>query len=230
MTDWDLAIFIIFMRSLAEIHEALVHPGLIAVVRANRRDQVIPLTQALLNGGIRAIEITLTTPDAIAAIREACQVFGSTALIGVGTVLDATTAHAAMDAGAEFVVSPITKSEIAQAARSRNRLVMLGAFTPTEAQTAYEAGADFIKLFPAEGLGSSYIKSLRAPLPHLRIVPTGGVDLTTIKSFFDVGCPAVGLGSSLITAQILEENDWLALTERARTLIRALDPVTKPQH
>ncbi|MSU04483.1 MAG: bifunctional 4-hydroxy-2-oxoglutarate aldolase/2-dehydro-3-deoxy-phosphogluconate aldolase [Pedosphaera sp.] len=209
------------MRSLAEIHAALLDPGLIAVVRTKRRDQVIPLTRALLSGGIRAIEITMTTPEAIAAIREACQLFGNEALIGVGTVLDAATAHAAMDAGAEFVVSPITKHEIAQAARARQRPVLLGALTPTEAQTAYEAGADYIKLFPAEGLRPSYIKALLAPLPHLKIIPTGGVDLANIMTFFEVGCSAVGLGSSLITPAILATDDWAALKERAQEMVRA---------
>lgn len=209
------------MRSLAEIHAALLDPGLIAVVRTKRRDQVIPLTRALLSGGIRAIEITMTTPEAIAAIREACQLFGNEALIGVGTVLDAATAHAAMDAGAEFVVSPITKHEIAQAARARQRPVLLGALTPTEAQTAYEAGADYIKLFPAEGLRPSYIKALLAPLPHLKIIPTGGVDLANIMTFFEAGCSAVGLGSSLITPAILATDDWAALKERAQEMVRA---------
>ncbi len=212
------------MRSLIEIHASLLDPGLIAVVRTKRRDQVIPLTEALLSGGIHAIEITMTTPGAIEAIREASQIFGNQALIGVGTVLDAATANAAMDAGAEFVVSPITKAEIAQAARARQRPVLLGAVTPTEAQTAYEAGADYIKLFPADGLRPSYIKALLAPLPHLKIVPTGGVDLENLRSFIDAGCSAVGLGSSLVSAEILATNDWAALKERAQAMVRARGP------
>ena len=209
------------MRTKQEIEDVLLNPGLIAVVRAKSRAQVVPLAQALLAGGIRAIEVTMTTPDAIEAIRDCRAAFGPEALIGVGTILDAVTARVAIEAGAEFVVSPITKAEIAHIAAEMNRPVMLGAITPTEAQAAYEAGADFIKLFPAEGLGPTYVKALRAPLPHLRIVPTGGVDLKTIRSFFDAGCPAVGLGSSLITTEILTNNDWPALTERAKALVAA---------
>ncbi len=209
------------MRTKPEIEALLLDPGLIAVVRAKSRAQVVPLAQALLAGGIRAIEITMTTPDAIEAIRDCRAALGHDALIGVGTILDAVTARVAIEAGAEFVVSPITKAEIAHVASSLNRPVMLGAITPTEAQAAYEAGADFIKLFPAEGLGPNYVKALRAPLPHLRIVPTGGVDLKTIRAFFEAGCPAVGLGSSLITAEILANNDWPALTERAKGLVAA---------
>src|SRR5207245_6155989 len=120
------------------------------------------------------------------------------------TVLDAKTCRAAIQAGAQFVVSPITRAEIAQEARAWDKPVMLGAFTPTEAQAAYEAGADFVKLFPAEVLGAAYIKAVRAPLPHLKFVPTGGVTLSTIGDFFKAGCPAVGIGSSLISAEILQ--------------------------
>src|SRR6185295_16492349 len=118
-----------------------------------------------------------TTPNAIAAIREASQKLGTRGLIGVGTVLDAATAREAIAADAQFVVTPITRHEIVAAAHAADRPVMLGAYTPTEAQHAHEAGADFVKIFPADSLGPNYIKAIRGPLPHLRIVPTGGVDL-----------------------------------------------------
>jgi 2-dehydro-3-deoxyphosphogluconate aldolase / (4S)-4-hydroxy-2-oxoglutarate aldolase len=207
------------MRSKSEIISLLTAPGIIAVVRAKKAEQVIPLAEALLTGGIHAIEITLTTPNAIEAIRAAAAHFGPKALIGVGSILDPFTATAAIQAGAEFVVSPVTKAEIAQAARKSDRPVMLGAYTPTEAQTAYEAGADFVKLFPADTLGPTYIRSIRAPLPHLRLVPTGGVDLDTISDFFKAGCAAVGAGSSLITRQILETENWPELTRLARQFV-----------
>ena len=190
------------------------NPGVIAVVRARSREQVIPLAEALIAGGITAIEITLTTPDALAAITEARSRFAQ-ALIGVGTVLNAQACRDAIAAGAEFVVAPITKREIAEAAQSGGRPVMLGAYTPTEAQAAYEAGADFIKLFPAETLGPAYIRAIRAPLPHLKIVPTGGVTLANLADFFRAGCPAVGAGSSLISSAILQSNDWPELTRLA---------------
>ncbi len=196
-------------------------PGLVAVVRARSADQVVPLAEALLRGGICAIEVTMTTPDAIEAIHDAVKTLPAEALIGVGTVLDAKTCRDAIQAGAQFVVSPITRAEIAQAAHEFDKPVMLGAFTPTEAQAAYDAGTDFVKLFPADVLGPAYIKAIRAPLPHLKLVPTGGVTLGNVAEFFKAGCPAVGIGSSLISSAILEKNDWLALEELARKFVGA---------
>jgi 2-dehydro-3-deoxyphosphogluconate aldolase/(4S)-4-hydroxy-2-oxoglutarate aldolase len=204
-----------------KICERLERPGIIAVVRAKSASQVLPLTEALVRGGIIAIEITMTTPNALAAIRAAAREFGSQALIGVGTVLDAETTRAAIDAGAQFVVSPITKPEIAAAAHQQERPCMLGAYSPTEAQLAHESGADYVKLFPAENLGPAYIKALRAPLPHLKIVPTGGVDLTNIAAFFQAGCAAVGVGSSLLSPKLLEAQNWPELTNLARQFAAA---------
>jgi 2-dehydro-3-deoxyphosphogluconate aldolase / (4S)-4-hydroxy-2-oxoglutarate aldolase len=209
------------MRSKSEIVSMLLNPGIIAVVRAKAAEQVIPLTEALVAGGVIAVEVTMTTPDAIEAIREASRKFGSRALIGVGTVLDTQTCKLAISAGAEFVVSPITRPEIAREAKAANKPVMLGAYTPTEAQLAYEAGSDFIKIFPADGLGPNYIKALRAPLPHLKIVPTGGVDVHNVADFLKAGCVALGVGSSLVSAQILEHSNWPELTRRATEFVKA---------
>lgn len=201
---------------------SLTDPGVIAVVRARSEEQVLPLAEALVEGGVIAIEITLTTPNALRAIEKAVACFGPKALIGVGTVLHAEICRAAISAGAEFVVSPITKREIADASHESGKPVMLGAYTPTEAQAAHEAGADFIKLFPADGLGAAYVKALRAPLPHLRIVPTGGVDLSTAAAFIEAGCVALGAGSSLLKAKILEENNWLELTRLAQAFVEVV--------
>jgi 2-dehydro-3-deoxyphosphogluconate aldolase/(4S)-4-hydroxy-2-oxoglutarate aldolase len=203
----------------AEIIARLIHPGIIAVVRTGETAQVAPICEALLAGGVQALEITLTVPGALGAIRAASRHFGSAALIGAGTVLDAVACRAALEAGAEFVVSPITKLEIIAAAHAADRPVMIGAYTPTEAQTAHEAGADFIKIFPADKLGPGYIKSLRAPLPHLKIVPTGGVDLNTAADFLKAGCVALGVGGSLLTAEILRTNNWAELTRLARAYV-----------
>ncbi len=199
----------------------LIEPGIIAVVRAQRSDQVIPLSEALISGGVNAIEITMTTPDAIAAIRGARRTIADRALIGVGTVLDAATCRAAVEAGAEFVVSPICRSELVAIAHAADRPIMLGAYTPTEAQLAHEAGADFIKIFPADTLGPGYMKSLRAPLPHLRLVPTGGVDVHNVGDFLKAGCAALGIGSSLVSAKILQAADWPALTRKAAEFVAA---------
>ena len=163
----------------------------------------------------------MTTPDAIAAIREARQELGDRALIGVGTILKPYDCQQALEAGAQYVVTPICRPELVALAHHANKPIMLGAYTPTEAQTAHEAGADFIKIFPADGLGPNYIKALRAPLPHLKIVPTGGVDLKTIGAFFKAGCVAVGAGSSLLSRDILEKDDWTALTKQAAEFVRA---------
>ncbi|HEX5221003.1 MAG TPA: bifunctional 4-hydroxy-2-oxoglutarate aldolase/2-dehydro-3-deoxy-phosphogluconate aldolase [Verrucomicrobiae bacterium] len=212
------------MRSKQQIIEQLLNPGIIAVVRAKRREQAVPLAEALVAGGVIAVEITMTTPNAIAAIREASAKLGDRALIGVGTVLDEATCQEAIDAGAQFVVSPICRRELVPIAQKAGKPIMLGSYTPTEAQLAHEAGADFIKVFPADGLGPNYIKALRAPLPHLKIVPTGGVDLKTIGDFLKAGCVAVGAGSSLISKNILETDDWPALTRTATEFVKAARP------
>ena len=209
------------MRTKSEIIALLTNPGIIAVVRAQKREQVLPLSEALIAGGVIAIEITMTTPNALDAIAEASRKLGDRALIGVGTVLDVETCRSAIAAGAEFVVSPVCRPEFVPIASAAQRPVMLGAYTPTEAQRAHEAGADFIKIFPADGLGAGYIKSLRAPLPHLKIVPTGGVDLKTIADFFKAGCHAVGAGSSLTTKQILDTDNWAELTRLAAEFVKA---------
>ena len=207
------------MRSRSEIISSLIRPGIIVVVRTDKPKQIPAICEALLAGGVIAIEITFTVPDALGAIREASRQFGGKALIGAGTVLNADTCRAAIAAGAEFVVSPITKLEIIQAAHASDKPVMLGAYTPTEAQTAHEAGADFIKIFPADKLGPAYIKALRAPLPHLKIVPTGGVDLNTAADFLKAGCAALGVGGSLLTAEILRTENWAELTRLAKAFV-----------
>ncbi len=207
------------MRAKAEIILLLTNPGIIAVVRAQKAEQVIPLSEALIAGGVIAIEITMTTPNAIEVIRDARKKLGERALIGVGTVLDEKVCREAIEAGAEFVVTPICRTEFVAIARAADRPIMLGAYTPTEAQTAHEAGADFIKIFPADALGPGYIKALRAPLPHLRIVPTGGVDVHNVGDFFKAGCAAVGVGGSMVTAKMLQEGDWAGLTRLAREFV-----------
>ncbi|MBI3414483.1 MAG: bifunctional 4-hydroxy-2-oxoglutarate aldolase/2-dehydro-3-deoxy-phosphogluconate aldolase [Verrucomicrobia bacterium] len=215
------------MLTKSEIISRLINPGIIAVVRAQKCEQVLPLAEALIAGGVIAIEVTMTTPNAIEAIRETKRAVGVRGLIGVGTVLDVETARAAIAAGAEFVVSPILRTELVAVCHAAERPVMLGAYTPTEAQLAHEAGADFVKIFPADGLGASYIKSLRAPLPHLRIVPTGGVDLNTAADFLLAGCAALGVGSSLVSVKILQEANWPELTRLARAFVSVASSVSR---
>ena len=210
------------MRTKPEIISLLTNPGIIAIVRAHQSAQVVPLFEALLAGGVRAIEITMTTPNALAAIREARDKLGERALVGVGTVLDVNTCRAAIAAGAEFVVSPICRTGLVPIAHAAGCPIMLGAYTPTEAQIAHEADADFVKLFPADNLGPAYIKALLAPLPHLRVVPTGGIDMHNVADFLKAGCAALGVGSSLVSAKILQEANWPELTRRAAALVNAV--------
>jgi 2-dehydro-3-deoxyphosphogluconate aldolase/(4S)-4-hydroxy-2-oxoglutarate aldolase len=209
------------MRNKDEVIAKLIDPGIIAVVRAQSRAQVLPLSEALLAGGVHAIEITTSTPEAIEAIGETSQALGERALIGVGTVLDVETCHVACEAGAEFVVSPVTKPELVAATHEHNRPIMLGTYTPTEAQAAHEAGSDFVKLFPADGLGPRFIRNLRAPLPHLRIVPTGGVTVKNVGEFINAGSVALGIGSALVSKDILTNADWPELTRRAEQFVAA---------
>lgn len=207
------------MYTKEELIQRLVTPGIIAVVRASRPELCPPLAESLIAGGVIAIEITMTTPNAIAAIRETKQALGDRGLVGVGTVLDVTTCQRALEAGAEFVVSPILRPELVAVSHDLGRPVMLGAYTPTEAQAAHEAGSDFIKIFPADGLGATYIKNLRAPLPHLKIVPTGGVDLETMGDFLRAGVAALGVGSSLVRKDLLESENWSELTALAKRFV-----------
>jgi 2-dehydro-3-deoxyphosphogluconate aldolase / (4S)-4-hydroxy-2-oxoglutarate aldolase len=218
------------VRSRANIIQLLTHPGVVAVIRTPQADQVLPVCEALLAGGIHALEITLTVPNALAVLKEATRTFGSAAVVGAGTILDAHECRSALEAGAEFIVSPITRREIVEAAHAADRPVMLGAYTPTEAQTAHEAGADFIKLFPADQLGPAYVNSIRAPLPHLKIVPTGGVDLETAPAFLKAGCAALGVGSALLTREILHTSNWAALTRLAQAFVEVVNPPPVPKH
>lgn len=207
------------MASKDEIISRLIDPGIIAIIRTERAEQVLEICRALVRGGIIAVEITLTIPGALQAIKAAAKEFGDDALVGVGTVLGADACRSALSAGAMFAVSPVVKPEIVVAAHAANRPVMLGAYTPTEAQLAHEAGADFIKIFPAEHLGPGYIRALRGPLPHLRIVPTGGVDLNTATAFLDAGCAALGVGSSLVSKPLIDQRDWTELSRLARSYV-----------
>jgi 2-dehydro-3-deoxyphosphogluconate aldolase / (4S)-4-hydroxy-2-oxoglutarate aldolase len=209
------------VRTKSEIVSSLANPGIIAVVRAQKAEQIIPLSEALIAGGVIAIEITTTTPNAVEAIRDARAKLADRAVIGIGTVLDKATCAAAIEAGAEFVVTPVCRTEFVPLALAAGRPIMLGAYTPTEAQVAYEAGADFVKIFPADTLGPGYIKAIRAPLPHLRIVPTGGIDVGNVADFLKAGCAALGVGSSLVSSRILEQADWALLTKRAKEFVEA---------
>ena len=213
--------------SKEEIAGNLMEPGIIAVVRARSQSQTAPLAKALADGGVTAVEITMTTPNALEAIREIAELLGDRATVGVGTVLDVPTAQSALRSGAQFVVTPVLKSEIVSVAHAAGKPIFLGAYSPSEAQEAFDAGCDFVKLFPADGLGAEYIRAIRAPLPHLKIVPTGGVCLETMESFLKAGCAALGVGSAMITGEILERNDWEQLRKNAAVYVQKIREIRR---
>jgi len=190
--------------------------GLVAIVRVPRPEWTLPLAKALVAGGVRVVELTMSIPNALEAVRTLDRELGDEILLGVGTVIDDDTCRAAIDAGAKYIVSPVTKPSLVATAHELDRPVMLGAYTPTEAQAAHEAGSDFIKIFPADTLGPGYIKSLLAPLPHLKIIPTGGVNLDTMEAYLAAGSAALGTGSALLKKEIIAGENWGELERLAK--------------
>lgn len=206
------------MTKQESIHR-LLNPGVVAVIRADSSAQLLNICTALADGGLTGMEITMTTPNALEAIKEVTTKLGDRIYMGVGSVIDATTARLAILAGAEFVVTPVTKEEIIRCCNRYSKPIVCGAYTPTEALNAYELGADFIKIFPADGLGPNYIKALKAPMPQLQIIPTGGVDVNTCADFIKAGCAAVAAGSSLLKKDLVEKQDWKGLSALAAQFV-----------
>jgi 2-dehydro-3-deoxyphosphogluconate aldolase/(4S)-4-hydroxy-2-oxoglutarate aldolase len=196
--------------------------GIVAIIRSPSGDQLVTVAEALLAGGIDVIEITLTVPNALEVLAAVRKKLGDRILLGAGTILDTETARAAMLAGADFIVSPTVNPSVIEMCRRYSKLVLPGAFTPTEVLTAWEAGADIVKLFPAEVGGPSLLRALKGPLPQVRILPTGGVNLQTIGEFLKAGACAVGLGSSLIEKSALEKGDFTRMTDLSRQYVQAV--------
>jgi 2-dehydro-3-deoxyphosphogluconate aldolase / (4S)-4-hydroxy-2-oxoglutarate aldolase len=196
--------------------------GVIAIMRAKSSDQLISAAEAIRRGGVRVIEVTMTTPGALDVIREASRKFGDDVLFGAGSVLDEETARAAILAGAGFVVAPTLKVGVLELCNRYSIPAAPGCFTPTEMLTAWEAGADMVKLFPAEIGGPALVKAILAPLPHLKIIPVGGVDLNTAGDFIKAGAWALGVGSSLVNQKLLDDGNLDELTHRAEGFIEAV--------
>ena len=201
---------------------ALEEIGLIAIVRAGTPVPLEPVAQALERGGVRAMEVTLNTPGALRGVTELRSRFGGLMHVGAGTILDAEDARAAIDAGAEFIVTPTLQPETVALCRERGVPIACGAMTPTEALAAHRAGADFVKLFPADGLGPTYVRALLAPLPFLKLIPTGGVNRDTLADFIHAGCVGVALGGGLVNQQILDAADWDRLALLAEEYVAIL--------
>lgn len=189
--------------------------GLVAVVRSDSPSQLVNVVRALAEGGVTAAEITFTVPDAHEVIRQVRRELGDSIVLGAGTVLDTETARIAILSGAEYLVSPTLNLDVIRLAHRYDKAIMPGAFTPTEVLTAWEAGADVVKVFPAEIGGPPYLKALRGPLPQVRLMPTGGVDLTTAEAFLKAGACCLGVGSSLVEPKAVAAGDFARLTSLA---------------
>jgi 2-dehydro-3-deoxyphosphogluconate aldolase/(4S)-4-hydroxy-2-oxoglutarate aldolase len=203
----------------AEKLDLIRKTGVIAIMRAQSSAQLIAAAEAIQAGGVKVIEVTMTTPGALSVIDEAVTRFGDDVLFGAGSVLEPETARAAVLAGAGFVVAPTLKLEVIALCNRYGVPVVPGIATPTEALTAWEAGADMVKLFPASFGGPDLVKAILAPLPQLEIVPVGGVDLDTAAEFIRKGAAALGVGSSLVNQKILDDGDMGELTRRARAFV-----------
>src|SRR3954467_13462982 len=181
--------------------------GIVAVVRSPDSAQLVDVVRALADGGVTGAEITMTVPNALDVLRAARQASSRRVLLGAGTILDPETARAALLAGAEYLVAPTVNLDVIRLCQRYDKLVMPGAFTPTEILTAWEAGADVVKVFPADVVGPAFFKAVRAPLPQVKLMPTGGVDLNTAADFLKAGACCLGVGSQLVEPKAVAERN-----------------------
>jgi len=209
-------------RTKEQLLSIVAESGVVAVMRAPSKEILLDISQALLAGGVPAIEVTMTTPKAIAAIEMLADRFGDQAVVGVGTVLDPATARDAIAAGAQFVVSPTLDLAVIETTKRYGKISIPGAFTPTEILRAWSAGADSVKVFPATTLGPGYIRDLLAPLPQLKLTPTGGIDINNVADWIKAGAYFVGVGSSLVTKDAMARKDWPAITANAKAFVEAI--------
>ena len=195
--------------------------GIIPIIRASSADAVVPVAEALLQAGLPVVEITMTVPNAIDAIGAVAKRFAGKMLVGAGTVMDAETAKRAVDAGAEFIVTPCVVPEVIDAAQRADVAVLPGALTPTEVFEAFRSGGDLVKVFPVQSVGgAAYLRALRGPFPDIPLVPTGGVTLENIAEMFKAGAAAVGVGSELISRDALARRDYAAIGVLAKQFMR----------
>ena len=196
--------------------------GVVAVVRLREAGSLLKVADALREGGIAAIEFTMTTPGALKVLEEASAAFKGDVIFGAGTVLDPETARAAILAGAQFVVAPNLNPKVIELCNRYSVASMPGCLTPTEIVQAWECGADVVKVFPANQFGPEYISAVLAPLPHIKLAPVGGVDLSNVTEYIKAGAACVGVGSSLVNSKLIASGDWVALTARAKGFIEGV--------
>jgi len=211
------------MTSTSTSREAIAadleRAGVVAVIRIKDPDKVQAVVDAIAEGGVRAIEVTMTVPGAIKLIETLAPRMPKGFLLGAGTVLDAATAAQVINAGAQFVVSPVFRRSLIEACHARGVPVTPGCFTPTEILDAWDAGADLVKVFPATALGPGYIKDVRAPLPHVKLMPTGGVTVENAGEWIKAGAAAVGVGTALLDTKAIEAGDYAVLRGKAERIV-----------
>lgn len=204
----------------AEQLEKVFNSGIVAVIRAKSGELLSDVAEALLAGGVEVMEVTFTVPGALKVLEKVADRVGDRTLLGAGTVLDTETARAAILAGAEFIVSPSTNVDVIQLCRRYDKAVMPGALTPTEVVTAWEAGADIVKVFPADAVGgASYLKALKGPLPQVNLMPTGGVTLETAAGFLKAGACSLGIGGALVESKAVEAGDLARIEALAKQYV-----------
>jgi 2-dehydro-3-deoxyphosphogluconate aldolase/(4S)-4-hydroxy-2-oxoglutarate aldolase len=210
------------MRDKEQVLSGILDCGIVAVVRGQSDELIFKAIEAALEGGLNVIEVTFTVPNALEIIRRLASSVSDDVILGAGTVLTPKMALDAIDAGARFIVSPNTDLPTIEAAKSRSVPVFPGALSPTEVVTAWQAGADMVKIFPANALGPTYLKDLRGPLPQVKLMPTGGVNLSTAREYLEHGAAALGVGSELINKQLMEDGDFAEIRDRARRFRRII--------
>ncbi len=209
------------------VAEVVLADGVVAIVRLDDLSAAVPLAAALAAGGVRAVEYTFTNRTAARAIEAARAELDGAALVGAGTVLDAETARTAILAGAQFVVTPTVALPVIELCNRYGIPTVIGAFTPTEILTAWQAGADFVKVFPASAGGPRYLKDVRGPLPQVRLIPTGGVGPDNAADFIRAGASALGVGGNLVDPKLVAAADWATVSERARALVNVVRDARK---
>jgi len=205
------------------IAESIIDAGFIAIIRMTDISKLMEVVEALKIGGVRCIEITLAVPRAVDIIKRLATSSSGNLLIGAGTILDRKSARQAIDAGAKYLVSPTTWPGMIETCHRHSVVAIPGAFTPTEVSNAWNAGADIVKLFPANAVGPQYITDLRRPLPHLRLLPTSGITIENAGEYIKAGACAVGIGAALTDPTLIGRGDFTTLTEMARRLVQNIE-------
>ena len=206
-------------QRVADVVAAVERAGIVAVIRIKDPAKLRDVVDAIAEGGIRALEITMTVPGAVELIRDLAPTLPDGFILGAGTVLDADTVARVADAGARYVVSPVFRRSVIEACHARDLAAMPGCFTPTEILDAWDAGADIVKVFPATTLGPSYLKDVRAPLPQVKLMPTGGVTVENAGEWIKAGAVAVGVGSALLDTKAIEAGDFAVLRSKAERIV-----------